>query len=91
MASSWTGLVTDGPAGEGTEPTCASCSHFPDFLGRSDRHVTKRNWPGCLMQMAMSGGRGGGSLGQRQDGGGLGQFFRGDLPQKLGTLLVSGR
>jgi hypothetical protein len=28
-------------------------------------------------------------MGQQQDGGGLGQFFRGDLPQKLGTLLVS--
>lgn len=27
-------------------------------------------------------------MGQQQDGGGLGQFFRGDLPQKLGTLLV---
>lgn len=43
------------------------------------------------MQMAMSGGRRGGSMGQQQDGGGLGQFFRGDLPQKLGTLLVSWR
>ena len=41
------------------------------------------------MQMAMSGGRRGGSMGQQQDGGGLGQFFRGDLPQKLGMLLVS--
>lgn len=30
-------------------------------------------------------------MGQQQDGGGLGQFFRGDLPQKLGTLLVSWR
>lgn len=38
--------------------------------------------------MAMSGG-GPGGLSQQQEGGGFGQFFRGDLPKKLGTLLVS--
>lgn len=40
-----------------------------------------------LCQMATSGGGSGGGLGQQQ-GGGFGQFFRGDLPKKLGTLLV---
>lgn len=45
------------------------------------------DWSPTALQMAMSGG-GPGGLSQQQEGGGFGQFFRGDLPRKLGSLLL---
>lgn len=63
-----------------------SALHSQDVSQLADQLIES----GILSQMAMSDGRGSWGLGQQQEGGGFGQFFRGDLPKKLGTLLVSG-